>query len=99
MKTQTIITSAFVALASLAGTSAFADAGDAYRAEPAFTSQMSRTAVKAELLAAQKAGTLRFAGERDLPVVFMGMADANKVRAEALQFVKHPMLSVDQIGS
>ena len=99
MKTQTIIASTFIALASLAGGSAFADGGDVFRPEPAFVSKVSRAAVQADVLAAQKAGTLRFAGERDLPMAFMGTADRSMVLAGAIESVKHPMYSADKLGS
>ena len=99
MKTQTIIASTFIALASLAGGSAFADGGDVFRPEPAFVSKVSRAAVQAEVLAAQKAGTLRFAGERDLPAVFTSTTNRDMVLAGAIESVKHPMYSVDKLGS
>ncbi|MDB5850335.1 MAG: hypothetical protein JWP29_4087 [Rhodoferax sp.] len=58
MNTSKILSSALIAVASLTAVSAFAGDNDFYPATPAQTSSVSRAQVRAELVQAQRDGSL-----------------------------------------
>ena len=94
MNTRKLLASSLIALASVAATSAFADSYDRANNQPANTpSTVTRAQVKAELLAAQKDGSLAAVNSVDYPVIKAN--GTPKTRAE----VRSELIQAEKDGS
>ena len=95
MKNQTIA-ALLITVAAFAGGNAFAaDEGVAFSNASNFTSQVSRTDVQA---AAQNAGSRTLVGDKDVVATFISTASSAAVHAEAVEYVRHPMLMIEKTG-
>ncbi|WP_295952903.1 DUF4148 domain-containing protein [Rhodoferax sp.] len=97
MNTTKFVAASMIALASVAATSAFADSYDREYSQVASSpSTVTRAQVKAELLAAQKDGSLAAVNDNDYPVITAtGSAKTRaQVRAELIQAEKDGTMPV-----
>jgi hypothetical protein len=97
MQASKFLASSLIALASVAATSAFADAYDReYPVVPSTHSTLTRAQVRAELLQAEKDGTMASFNDHDYPVIAPTGTPKTRaeVRAELVQAEKDGTLPI-----
>jgi hypothetical protein len=97
MQASKFLASSLIALASVAATSAFADTYDReYPVVPSTHSTLTRAQVRAELLQAEKDGTMASFNDHNYPVIAPTGATKTRaeVRAELIQAEKDGTLPI-----